>query len=72
MLKTLIPVITATLCATAVAQPNPYQAIYHWGSLPGDRPMGVITGVHPDPDGEHLWIVERCGARSLNQVLSLQ
>ena len=24
--------------------------------------MGVVTGVQPDPDGEHIWIVERCGA----------
>lgn len=44
----------------AVAE-NPYQVVYHWGELPGGRPMGVVTGVHPDPDGEHLWIVERCG-----------
>lgn len=41
---------------------NPYKAILHWGELPGGRTMGVVTGVHPDPDGEHLWIVERCGA----------
>lgn len=41
---------------------NPYQVIYHWGKLPNDRTMGVVTGVHPDADGEHLWIVERCGA----------
>ena len=41
---------------------NPYKAILNWGELPGGRSMGVVTGVHPDPDGEHLWIVERCGA----------
>lgn len=41
---------------------NPYQAILNWGSLPEGRTMGIVTGVHPDPDGEHLWIVERCGA----------
>jgi sugar lactone lactonase YvrE len=39
---------------------NPYQVIYHWGELPDGRTMGVVTGVHPDPDGEHMWIVERC------------
>ena len=39
---------------------NPYQVIYHWGELPNGRIMGVVTGVHPDPDGEHMWIVERC------------
>ncbi|MEQ8955836.1 MAG: hypothetical protein RL120_17015 [Gammaproteobacteria bacterium] len=41
---------------------NPYQVIYHWGELPGGRAMGVVTGVHPDLDGEHIWIVERCGS----------
>jgi len=42
------------------AADNPYQVIYHWGTLPGGRPMGVVSGVHPDPDGEHLWVMERC------------
>ena len=45
--------------AQAVSE-NPYQVIYHWGELPDGREMGVVTGVHPDPDGEHMWIVERC------------
>lgn len=47
--------------ATASGQENPYQVIYNWGELPGGRAMGVVTGVQPDPDGEHIWIVERCG-----------
>ena len=47
---------------SAQAADNPYQVIYHWGELPGGRTMGVVTGVHPDPDGEHIWILERCGA----------
>ena len=41
---------------------NPYAAVYDWGELPGGRTMGVVTGVQPDPDGEHLWILERCGS----------
>ena len=53
----------SSLIATAVfAQDNPYQVVYHWGELPGGRPMGIVTGVQPDPDGEHLWIIERCSA----------
>jgi DNA-binding beta-propeller fold protein YncE len=43
---------------------NPYQVIYNWGQLPDGRAMGVVTGVHPDADGDHLWVVERC---SVNQ-----
>ena len=45
-----------------LAQSNPYQVVYHWGELPGGRTMGVVTGVQPDPDGEHIWIAGRCGA----------
>ena len=44
------------------AQSNLYQVIHHWGELPGGRSMEVVTGVQPDPDGEHIWIAERCGA----------
>ena len=50
------------LSQPAFAQDNPYQVTYHWGELPGGRPMGVVTGVQPDPDGEHIWVVERCSA----------
>jgi sugar lactone lactonase YvrE len=46
--------------STLHAQGNPYQVVYHWGNLPGGRPMGVVTGVHPDPDGRHIWVLERC------------
>lgn len=55
--------LVATLLAISVstfAQQNPYQVIYHWGELPGGRPMGVVSGVQPDPDGEHIWVLERC------------
>ncbi len=62
--------LTLTLASAALLLPpaasgqaaadNPYQVIYHWGTLPGGRPMGVVSGVHPDPDGEHLWVMERC------------
>jgi DNA-binding beta-propeller fold protein YncE len=60
ILLCLAAFLPATLVAQAAAD-NPYQVIYHWGQLPADRPMGVVTGVHPDPDGVHLWIMERCG-----------
>lgn len=54
-------VLSTSAAAQSVAD-NPYQAIFDWGSLPSGRELGIVTGVHPDPDGEHLWIVERCGA----------
>ena len=30
--------------------------------MPEGRVMGTVSGVFPDPDGEHLWILDRCGA----------
>ena len=42
--------------------PNPYRATLGWEQLPEGRTLGIISGVIPDPDGEHLWILDRCGA----------
>lgn len=65
LLQLLLLALMCTASGLLTAQSssdNPYQVIYNWGNLPGGREMGVVTGVHPDPDGEHLWIVERCGS----------
>ena len=61
---------------SATAPVHPYHVITHWGELPGGREMGVVTGVQPDPDGEHIWIIERCGSNqcagsSLNPIHKL-
>jgi streptogramin lyase len=50
--------------AAGVAQSgdNPYRVMYGWEQLPDGRVLGVVSGVYPDPDGEHIWILERCGA----------
>ena len=41
---------------------NPYRASFGWEKLPDGRAMGTVSGVFPDPDGRHLWILDRCGA----------
>ncbi len=41
---------------------NPYRASFDWEQLPAGRVMGTVSGVFPDPDGQHLWILDRCGA----------
>ena len=41
---------------------NPYRATFGWEQLPEGRELGTVSGVFPDPDGRHLWILERCGA----------
>ncbi|MYH51169.1 MAG: hypothetical protein F4151_17015, partial [Gammaproteobacteria bacterium] len=50
---------------TLSAQTNashPYRATLDWEQLPDGRTLGIVSGVIPDPDGEHLWILDRCGA----------
>lgn len=41
---------------------NPYRVMYGWEKMPGGRTMGVVSGVYPDPDGQHIWMMERCGS----------
>ena len=41
---------------------NPYRATFGWEQLPAGRVLGTVSGVFPDPDGRHLWILDRCGA----------
>ena len=40
---------------------NPYHANPGWDKLPGGRVFGALTGVFPDPDGRHMWMLSRCG-----------
>ncbi|MDP6609252.1 MAG: peptidyl-alpha-hydroxyglycine alpha-amidating lyase family protein [Vicinamibacterales bacterium] len=44
-------------------RPNPY-ASAAWGTLPDDREWGSTAGVGIDPDGVHIWAIDRCGANS--------
>jgi DNA-binding beta-propeller fold protein YncE len=39
---------------------NPYKVNYSWDKLEG-RTLGVVGGIKPDPDGKHIWILDRCG-----------
>jgi sugar lactone lactonase YvrE len=40
---------------------SPYKVNYNWDKLEG-RKIGVASGIRLDPDGRHLWILDRCGA----------
>ena len=44
--------------------PDPYTSIDNWVALPDGREWGSTAGVDIDPDGEHLWAIDRCGANS--------
>jgi DNA-binding beta-propeller fold protein YncE len=40
---------------------NPYKVNYNWDKLEG-RKIGVASGIKMDPDGKHIWLLDRCGA----------
>jgi DNA-binding beta-propeller fold protein YncE len=40
---------------------NPYHVTYNWGGIKG-RTIGVASGIKMDPDGKHMWVLDRCGA----------
>ena len=42
---------------------NPYRTIRNWGMLPEERPWGAANGVDIDPDGQSVWVADRCGTR---------
>ena len=44
----------------AQSSTNPYRADFNWLKLEG-RQIGTVSGVQMDADGQHLWILDRCG-----------
>jgi streptogramin lyase len=56
--------LAALAVGAATAQtslPNPYRSAYGWEKMPVGRKLGVSSGVFPDRDGKHIWILARCG-----------
>ena len=45
-------------------RPNPYNSVDGWATLPDGREWGSTAGVDIDPDGRHLWAIDRCGGNS--------
>jgi DNA-binding beta-propeller fold protein YncE len=60
-----VAIIIITLLAAgrsnAQISNNPYHVDYNWDKIQG-RKIGVASGFKMDPDGQHLWILDRCGA----------
>jgi len=44
--------------------PNPYTSVDNWVNLPDGRTWGSTAGVDIDPDGVHLWAIDRCGSNT--------
>jgi len=53
--------LIAEAALTAQIANNPYKVNYSWDKLEG-RKIGVASGIKPDRDGKHMWILDRCGA----------
>ncbi len=54
-------VLLLVLSAPSGAQTNPYAATPHWGELPDGRTWGATSAIFPSPDGNSIWVAERCG-----------
>ena len=44
--------------------PNPYSSEDGWVNLPDGRTWGSTAGTDIDPDGVHIWAIDRCGSNS--------
>ena len=51
---------------TAQQGTSPYKVNYNWDKLQG-RKIGVASGIKMDPDGQHIWILDRCGANGCSE-----
>ena len=52
--------VTAGSVLRAQIGMNPYKVNYSWLKIQG-RTLGVASGVRQSPDGQHIWILDRCG-----------
>ena len=71
ILSTVLALAAFTTSTVLIAQlepinnrPNPYSSVDGWAQLPDGREWGSTAGVDIDPDGRHLWAIDRCGSNS--------
>jgi DNA-binding beta-propeller fold protein YncE len=55
----IVPPATAQMIA-----PNPYADAGQWGDLPEGRDWGAVSAIYPSPDGQTIWVAERCAANT--------
>ncbi len=54
-------ILIAAPLLQAQASANPYRVNSAWNK-PLGRTIGVASGIRMDPDGRHMWILDRCGS----------
>jgi len=60
----VVAVLVGTKSSAQSVANNPYRAVHGWERLPEGRKLGVASGIFPDHDGRHMWILDRCGANN--------
>lgn len=58
---TTLIVFAAGVAGQAQLSNNPYRVQTEWRK-PVGRTIGVASGIKMDPDGRHMWILDRCGS----------
>lgn len=58
----VLVVASSGLLRAQTTTTNPYRVALGWERLPDGRTLGIMSGAFPDPDGIHLWMLDRCGA----------
>jgi sugar lactone lactonase YvrE len=48
--------------------PNPYRMLDKWVQMPDGRQLGAAIGVSVDRDGKSVWIYERCGGETCENL----
>ena len=57
---TVVALLSGALASAQIGV-TPYKVNYNWDKLES-RKIGVASGIRADPDGRHLWILDRCGS----------
>jgi len=60
----VLPAAVRAQLAPINDRPNPFSSVGNWVTLPDGREWGSTAGVDIDPDGRHVWAIDRCGANS--------
>lgn len=61
VVSSLLTVTSGRWLYAQTSTTNPYRVTLGWEKLPVGRTLGIMSGAFPDPDGQHLWMLDRCG-----------
>ena len=76
VVSNLLPMTSSEGLYGQTSTTNPYRVTFGWEKLPEGRTLGIVSGAFPDPDGQHVWMLDRCGGNqcaetNLDPILKL-